>query len=141
MSGAVVCDTSALVALFDAAESGHHAVAQAVDAEDGPFVVSPFVLAELDYLLGSRRGVDAELAVLHELAGGAWDLAAFGAADVAAASEVIERYADEAIGIADASLVVLAARHGTDKLLTLDRRHFSVVRALNGARFALLPSS
>jgi uncharacterized protein len=139
MSRAVVCDTSALVALFDAAESANHAVARAVGAEEGPFVVSPFVLAELDDLLGSRRGVDAELAVLDELAGGAWDLAAFGAADVAAAREVIGHYADQAIGIADASLVVLANRYGTDKLLTLDRRHFSVVRALNGAKFALLP--
>jgi CheY-like chemotaxis protein len=33
--------------------------------------------AELDYLVASRLGVEAELAMLRELAGGAWDLATF----------------------------------------------------------------
>ena len=42
-------------------------------------------------------------------------------------------------GPADASLVVLADRFATRRLLTLDRRRFSVVRALDGAPFELPP--
>jgi predicted nucleic acid-binding protein len=98
------------------------------------------VLAELDRLLATRRGVDAELAALRELSGGAWELAAFGATDLTAARQVVERYRDQEIGLADASLVVLAARHRTNRLLTLDRRHFGVVRTSAGKPFVLVPS-
>jgi predicted nucleic acid-binding protein len=52
---------------------------------------------------------------------------------------VIARYRDEDIAVADASLVVLADRHRTRTLLTLDRRHFGVLRPLDGGRFRLLP--
>jgi hypothetical protein len=101
--------------------------------------VSPYVVAELDYLVASRLGVTAELAVLRELAGGAWDLPGFGAEDLADALRLIERYADQPIGLADASNVVLAARYRTRTVVTLDRRHFEVVRPLGGGRFTVLP--
>lgn len=44
------------------------------DSDPGPFVVSPYVLAALDYPLATRRGVEAQLTALSELASGAWDL-------------------------------------------------------------------
>jgi predicted nucleic acid-binding protein len=135
----LLCDTSALLAYFDSYERQHALVRDAVERDDGPFVVSPFVLAELDYLLWSRRGVDAELAVLAELARGAWSLPSFGTDDFSAAVSVVERYRDQGIGLTDASLVVLADRYRTRSLLTLDRRHFDVVRPLGGGRFRILP--
>ena len=51
----------------------------------------------------------------------------------------MERYADQEIGVTDASLVVLAHRYSTKHVLTLDRRHFTVVRPVGGGRFTLLP--
>jgi predicted nucleic acid-binding protein len=51
----------------------------------------------------------------------------------------MERYRDQAIGLTDASLVVLADRFRTRTLLTLDHRLFDVVRPLSGGRFRLLP--
>jgi predicted nucleic acid-binding protein len=135
----VIVDTSALLAFFDRDEPDHDAVSRALEDSDEPLVVSPFVIAELDYLVGSRLGVTAELAALRELAGGAWDLPAMDAADVERACSVIERYADQGIGIADASNVVLADRHGTRTIATLDRRHFDVLRPLSGGRFAIVP--
>jgi predicted nucleic acid-binding protein len=77
--------------------------------------------------------------VLRELAGGAWDLAAFGTEDLARAHAVVERYADQSIGLADASIVILAARHQTRTVVTLDRRHFGVVRPIDGGSFKILP--
>lgn len=135
----MIVDTSALLAYFDSSEPDHRAVSRVIDGATEPLVVSPFVVAELDYLVGSRLGVQAETQALAELAGGAWDLAAFGADDLARARSVIERYADQAIGVADASNVVLAARHGTRTIATLDRRHFGVVRPLDGGRFRIMP--
>jgi len=39
----------------------------------------------------------------------------------------------------DASLIVLADRHRTRSVLTLDHRHFRVLRALDGRPIDLLP--
>ncbi len=136
----LICDTSGLIAFFDASDAHHAAVQAVVEADIGPFIVSPYVLAELDYLLATRRGVQAELAVLAELASGAWELPGCDAAAVRRAHELVDRYQDQNIGLADASLVVLAAHFGTNRMLTLDRRHFRVIRTLAGKPFTLLPA-
>jgi hypothetical protein len=77
--------------------------------------------------------------LLDDVARGAYQLEPFGASDIALAGRIIERYASHRIGLADASLVVLAERHRARDLLTLDRRHFRVVRRLNGRAFRVLP--
>lgn len=135
----IVADTSGLLALFNDREPSHAAVRQLVEAEREPMVVSPFVVAELDYLVATRIGVDAELAVLRELSGGAYHLAEVGEEALADCAAVVERYRDQEIGVADASIVVLAARHQTRRILTLDHQHFGVLRPLDGGRFRLLP--
>lgn len=135
----LVCDTSGLLAYFDASDAHCASVTAIVEADPGPFVVSPYVVAELDYLLGTRRGSHAELAVLTELSGGAWELPCMESDDLRDAANVIDGYRDQNIGIADASLVVLAGRYRTSRLLTLDRRHFGVVRTADGGRFTVLP--
>ena len=123
----VIADTSALIAFYSESGSQHDDVSAWLAAHGETMVISPYVIAEVDYLVATRKGVDAELAVLAELAGGAYELAAMTAADVALAADVIARYRDLGIGITDASLVVLAERYGTDTILTLDRRHFLTV--------------
>jgi predicted nucleic acid-binding protein len=134
-----IADTSGLLALFNRTEPQHERVRAFVERADEPLIVSPYVVAELDYLIADREGVDAELAVLRELAGGAYDLPALDAGDVLRAAEVIARYPDRSIGGADASLVILADRYRTREILTLDRRHFEVVRPLSGGRFKIVP--
>ena len=134
----IIADTSGLLALFNRREPAHDTVRRAVEGSDDLLVVSPYVVAELDYLVATRLGVDAELAVLDELAGGAYELDRLGGDDVRACAGVIERYRDQGIGITDASLVVLARRYSTRTILTLDRRHFDVVRPLDGGRFKLI---
>jgi uncharacterized protein len=136
----VIVDTSALLAYFDAGEPDHDAVSGVIDGSEEPLVVSPYVVAELDYLIATRVGVDAELAALQELAGGAWELAAFGEPDdLDEVVSVIRKYRDQHIGAADASNVVLADRYHTRTIATLDHRHFEVLRPLSGGRFSVVP--
>ena len=135
----IVADTSGLLALFNRAEPQHEAMRRVVEGQPDPLVISPYVVAELDYLVATRLGVDAELEVLTELAGGAYHLTSIEEEDMRSVIRVIERYRDQDIGVADASLVVLASRYRTRSVLTLDHRHFSVVRPLDGGRFRLLP--
>jgi len=135
----VIVDTSALLAYFDANEPDHNAVSRVIDGSDEALVVSPYVISELDYLVGTRVGVDAELEVLRELASGAWELAGFGVPELERAASVIQKYRDQQIGAADASNVVLADRYQTRTIATLDRRHFTVLRPMGGGRFSVLP--
>jgi len=136
----MIVDTSFLLALFNSNEARHGEVRDALaQSDDNQLVVSPYVLAELDYLVATRVGVEAELAVLAELSGGGWELPAFGTSDLQKAARVIAKYSDQEIGLADASQVVLAGRYGTRTVATLDRRHFSVLAPINGGRFTLLP--
>jgi predicted nucleic acid-binding protein len=135
----VIVDTSALLAYFDAAEPDHAAVSGYIDKSADALVVSPYVVAELDYLVATRVGVDAELAVLRELASGAWALADFGVSELEQATGIIKKYRDQRVGIADASNVVLADRYHTRTIVTLDRRHFTVLRPVGGGRFSVVP--
>jgi predicted nucleic acid-binding protein len=102
-------------------------------------LLSPFVLAELDYLLMRNVGANAQAALLDEVVRGAYRLETFMADDVARAGEVMRRYGDLQIGLADASIVVLAERHGTAEVLTLDLRHFQTLRIGGRKRFRILP--
>jgi len=136
----ILLDTSGLLAFFVADETQHARVVEAVSRESPPFLLSPLVLAEFDYLIASRGGVDAEVAALRELSSGAYDLVGFGGHELTEAVAVLDRYRDLGIGLADASIVVLAARHGTDRVLTLDERHFRALRTPTGSSFTVVPA-
>ncbi len=107
---------------------------------DPPYILSPLVLAELDYLLNTRIGRDAEYRFLEQVAEDVFELPRWGSTDVAACLEILRRYDDLGCGLADASIVVLAARYETDLILTLDERHFRVPMPRHGAPFRLLPA-
>jgi predicted nucleic acid-binding protein len=51
-----------------------------------------------------------------------------------------ERHRDLGVGLAPASIVVLAGRYGTDRVLTLDERRFRALRTPDGRPFVLLPA-
>ena len=104
-----------------------------------PLLLSPFALAELDYLLAKRVGETARRALLAEVQRDAYQLAPFSASDVGRARKIIELHADLGISLADASIVVLAELHQTRDVLTLDERHFRVLTH-GGRAFRLLPA-
>lgn len=135
----MIVDTSALLAFFDTDEPDHQELSAIISQASEPLVISPYVVAEVDYLIGTRLGVKAEAVALRELAAGAWDLATIDIADLTKIVSVIEKYDDQAIGVADASNVVLAERYQTSTIATLDRRHFEVLRPMSGGHFTILP--
>lgn len=136
----IICDTSGLVAAYSATDNRRRQVTEILTSDPGPLILSPFVLAELDYLLDMRAGVRDELKVLSDVAAGIYSLAEFGPFDVGQAAVLAERYEQMRIGLADASLVVLAARYGTTRLLTFDQKHFRAIRPLQAPAFTLLPA-
>src|SRR6266536_115582 len=90
--------------------------------------------------LSTRVGGSEQLALLAEVARETYRLEEFSSDDVDRARAILERYSALDLGLADASIVVLAGRHNTRDVLTLDERHFRAVRAPRGRRFRLLPA-
>lgn len=135
----IILDSGGLYAALDANEYLHGAAVAALVAAKPPRLLSPLVLAEIDYLIGQRVGHSAQLALVREIQRGAYQLEPFSADDVAECGRIMEKYADLAVGLADASVVVLANRHRTIDLLCTDERHFRTLRAAGGKAFRLLP--
>jgi uncharacterized protein len=136
----ILLDTSGLFAALNATQPEHETARRALEQAPRPLLLSPFVLAELDYLVTTRVGGEAELALLEEIATGVYELCSFNSRDVREALEVLRRYSDFDVGLADASVVVLAGRFGATTVLTLDEHHFRVLRPPSGDTFELLPA-
>lgn len=139
---AVIVDTGAILALLDEAYDEHPRLAEIVNESTDPLVVCPLVAAEADYMLLSRLGAEAARRFAGDIAAGAYELAEWSAADHAAAISVMDRYgnAKDYIGVTDAANVVLADTYRTTRIMTLDQRHFRVLRPLRGADyFTILP--
>ena len=136
----ILLDTSGLMAGLDVAQPSHTAAKAAIQAASGPLLLSPFVLAELDYVIATRVSAAAELSLLGEVSDGAYRLEPMDAADVAEAGEIIERYRVLELGLADASVVVLSRRYDVTDVLTLDERHFRAIPGARGRPFRILPA-
>lgn len=135
----ILLDTSGLLSALDSSQSHHLEAAASLASAHPPLLLSPFVLAELDYLIASRIGLAARASLLEEVERGAYMLEPMGPEDIAGAHRIIERFADLGISLADASIVMLAERHRTRDVLTLDERHFRVL-STGGKPFRLLPA-
>jgi predicted nucleic acid-binding protein len=136
----IVVDTSVIVAYMNSADGAHALVASWLDDADDDLVTTPLIVAEVDHLVGTRGTRAALSALRSDLVAGAY-LVEWWSGAIASAVTVAERYADNGLGLADASLVALAERVGTIEIATLDERHFRAVRPLAGGKaFRLLPA-
>jgi len=136
----ILVDASGVIGALFSDQHRHKECARALDANEER-ILSPFVLAEIDYFIQEYSDVATELLFLDEVITGAYDLAPFGTEDIATARDVVAQYRSLGIGLADASIVVLAERYGTYDILTLDERHFRAMRPLTGRKsFRLLPA-
>lgn len=73
------------------------------------------------------------------IAGGEFVIEPVDAADLPRAADLMAVYIDAPLGLVDATVVAVAERLGITRLLTTDRRHFSLVRPRHLAAFELLP--
>jgi len=135
----IIVDTSAILAFMNSADTHHVPVRDWLAAEEDDLATTPLIVAEADHLVAARGGRAALRALRADLGAGAYLVEWWPGATVATV-RVAEQYADNDLGLADASLVVLAERLQTVQIATLDERHFRAVRPLaGGAAFRLLP--
>jgi uncharacterized protein len=137
---ALVVDTGGIYALYDADDAHHHAVKALVESEPGSLFLPVVLLAEIDYLLCQRLGVDATLDLLASVESGAFTLVALTSDDLTRCCEPIHQYRDLPLGLADASVIATAERFRLQRILTLDQRHFRTVMPSVFDHFVLLPA-
>lgn len=137
---ALVVDAGAMYAMADADDPGHAAVRATLLREREELVTSELAVAEADYLILDRLGADAEAAFLEDLAEGTYTVECLDRSAIRQAADLIARHRDLRIGLADASLVVVAARYGSRRILSFDHRAFRAVAPLQGGAFSILPA-
>lgn len=136
----LIVDAAPLVALADNGDRMHEPVRDVLVAESGELILPAPVTAEVDYLLGVRHGPLARRRFLADLAAGRFTVAELERGDYQTVLDLEGRYEDLGLGLADCSLVVLAARYDTERILTFDERHLRAVRPLHTTAFTLLPA-
>jgi uncharacterized protein len=136
---ALVLDTGPLLAALDAADPDHERCVALLGEATEQLVVPTLVLSELDYWCHERLGAPAWIFFLEDLLAGAYRLEPLTLADLQRCLEIQTQYADHPVGVVDASVLALLERLGEDKLVTLDHRHFSILRPAHADALRLLP--
>jgi predicted nucleic acid-binding protein len=136
----LLIDAGPLVALADAEEPQRESILQILRAEPQGLIIPAPVTAEIDYMLGRRFGNQARVAFLADLAAGRFTVACLEQHEYAAVVELDARYGGLHLGLADCSLVVLARRYETTRIVSFDERHFRAVKPMQGGDFAILPA-
>jgi uncharacterized protein len=134
----VLLDTGFIVALLDRSENFHKTCARTVREVDAPLVTCEAVITESCYLLRNLSG--ASEAVIENIAAGIFQVPFQLSRDIAGVKQVLRKYKDRKIDLADACLIRLADQFGTGDILTLDQ-DFAIYRWGRNKPFRVLPSA
>lgn len=134
-----LCDAGPLFALVDPRQAGpHRRCTEALPGLVGPLVTTWSSFTQAMYLAHRSGGwpmqsllwrfIDRSALVLHEAKPG----------EAGRMAELMERYRDVPMDLADASLVAAAGSLGVARVFTLDH-HFRIYRLAGGGAFEVVP--
>jgi predicted nucleic acid-binding protein len=136
----IIVDTGPLIALFDPKDAAHARCKRALEHIKEPLWATTPVLTEAFHLLSPNRFGSNNLRDFIARGGlGVWFLTE---PSLLRAFELMEQYADQAMDLADASLVTAAEVLNTRKVFCIDRRDFDTYRLKRGHRhigFEIIP--
>lgn len=138
MAGELLLDTGALVSLLDRSQSYHAEFAKFFQSWKGSVVSTEAVLTEASHLLARVPG-GLRACCDFFLEGGAV-LVPSSPLSLRRCRELIDMYHDLPMDYADATLVTLAEELDTSRILTTDRRDFSVYRIHGRRKFRIEPN-
>lgn len=130
-------DAGPLVAILDRSDPHHSVCVDALRSLQSPLLTVWPVLSEAVYLLSSSWRVQREL--LGDVIGGALKVLPLDEADVPRMRDLMEKYRDLPMDLADAALVRVAERERIHNIFTLDRRDFSLYRPARLGHFQIIP--
>jgi uncharacterized protein len=133
----VLLDTGVIVALLDRSERFHQACATAIRELETPIITCEAVIAESCFLLRNLQG--APEAVIENVAAGIFQLPFQLSQEAVGVKQILRKYRDRKIDLADACLIRLADEFETADILTLDK-DFAIYRWGRSKPFRILPS-
>jgi len=138
-SAGTLVDTGPLFAVADVTDAHHTRCGDALAAAPRPLVVPVLVVTEAAYLIGRDLGATAEVRFLAALAHGEVVVEDVAPGDWLRIAELVSRYRDLPLGTVDASIVAAGERLRITRVMTLDRRHFGIVRPRHVDLFDIVP--
>ena len=136
---AVLVDAGPLIALIDRSDPNHDRCRKTLRSIRDPLVTVWPVFTEAMYLL--RFSWDAQEALWEMVETQALRLLPVDDADMPRMRELMQKYQDLPMDLADAALVRIAEREKLHRIFTLDHRDFQVYRPSKLGRFSILPTS
>ncbi len=136
-TGAVLVDTGPLVALFNHRDEFHRSCAKALQSFREPLLTVWPVITEAMYLLAfSSVSQDA---LWQFLLAQTLLVVPLDARDMPRLRELMHRYRNRRMDLADAALVRVAEREHITTIFTTDQRDFRIYRPSHSPHFHLLP--
>jgi len=135
----IVVDTGPLYALADRDDAWHHRTVRFVETTHDDLIVPASIIPEAAYLLLTHLGPAAERQLVQSALNGELTIEDLTNADYRRALEFMRRYESSRIGFVDSTVMAVAERLKITRILTTDRRDFSIVRPRHCKAFALLP--
>jgi len=133
----ILTDAGPLVALVHADDKNHGACVSALKSFREPVATVWPAFTEAMYLLGFA--CEAQEALWEMARSEALVFLEVGDDDLARMRDLMKKYRDLPMDLADAALVRVAERERLRRVFTLDRRDFSVYRPLRLGRFTIVP--
>jgi predicted nucleic acid-binding protein len=134
----ILVDTGPLVALIHQDDNEHRICKETFLTFSEPLGTVWPVLTEALYLLNFSW--EAQNALWEMIQAGAVEILPLGTDDVGRMRDLMRKYRDLPMDLADAALVRVAERERLRRIFTLDRRDFQIYRPSRIGRFAVLPS-
>jgi uncharacterized protein len=131
----VLLDTGVIVALLDRSETTHQVCVDAIQAVEAPLITCEAVIAESCYLLRNFPG--APEAVIDNVVARIFQIPFQISQEAVGVKQILRKYRDRKIDLADACLIRLADEFETPDVLTLDK-DFTIYRWGKNKPFRIL---
>jgi uncharacterized protein len=131
----ILADTGFFMALGNNGDRYHAGAIQVTSTLREPLITTYPVITETSYLLARDAGLAVQFEFLTEVANGTFPVFDLQRQHLSRMVELMRRYANLPMDLADASLVVLAEHLGHGRILTCDRRDFNIYRWNNNNSF------
>ena len=124
----IIADTGFWLALANARDTYHKRAKAALARHRGPFITTWPVVAETCHLLVARLSQDAAIAFVRSAVLGAFEIFPLEPSHLPRVEQLMIKYRDLPMDLADASLVILAEELNSGRILSTDKRDFGAYR-------------
>ncbi len=134
----VLVDTSAIIAFCDKRHTLNVQLRDLISDDDNVYIIPSPVVTEACYILNSRFGARFEISFIKEIIKTNFLFEPVKFEDFSRIAELLLKYDNLNLGFADGAIIAISERLGTNKIITLDRKHFEVVIPAGFNHFEIL---